>query len=186
MPTIEAERRPEPDPSTRPTGRGVTLWRVLGVSVMLAIALFWLWIFSGAARQQNPDFLADRAWAERAERSCAATMEVIDERSETAGRDDRLERADAIDGSTEDLSTMLADLRSPLPDDEGDRSVVEPWLEDWDQLLVDRRTYADAVREDPDARFLTEEKFNDPLDRVIEVFADVNEIPSCGPAGDVG
>lgn len=165
---------------------GMSPWRVLGVVAMVAIALFWIWIFSGAPARQNPDRIQDRAWVERAEATCAATKTRIAERTAPAGRQDQAARADAIDASTEDLRVMLDELRSPLPDGEGDREVVGPWLADWDRLLGDRTTYADAVRVDPDARFLTTEKFNDPLDRVIEIFADVNDMPSCGPAGDVG
>ena len=92
----------------------------------------------------------------------------IDERSRAGRAPGRAaERADAIDESTDDLEAMLADLRDPLPEPAADRAVVEPWLADWAQLLEDRRTYADAVRVNPDARFLTDEKFNDPLDRVV-------------------
>ncbi|HMJ74736.1 MAG TPA: hypothetical protein VK507_02130, partial [Iamia sp.] len=108
------------------------------------------------------------------------------ERSETAGRQDTEARADAIDASTDDLEVMLAALADPLPDSEADRAVVEPWLDDYAKLLEDRRTYADAVRVNPDARFLTTEKFNDPLDRVVQTFAEINEMFSCVPAGDVG
>jgi hypothetical protein len=159
---------------------------VAGVAVMLAIVLMWVWIFSGAPRRLNPDRVADRGWAERAEETCAATSERIEERSAAAGRQDTEARADAIDASTDDLEAMLADLRDPLPGSADDRAVVEPWLADYEQLLDDRRDYADAVRDDPDARFLTTEKFNDPLDRVVQTFAEVNDIPSCVPAGDVG
>jgi len=153
---------------------------------MLAIVLMWIWIFSGAPRRTNPDFLADRQWAEDAEETCAAAKERIDARSASAGNQGTAERADSIDESTDDLEAMLADLRDPLPEAEADREVVGPWLDDYDRLIEDRRTYADAVRVDPDARFLTTEKFNDPLDRVVQTFAEINEMPSCVPAGDVG
>jgi hypothetical protein len=153
---------------------------------MVAVALFWFWIFSGAPRRDNPDRLEDRAWVERAEDTCARTMAGVDERSETAGREDRVARADAIDASSADLRAMVGALRDPLPDGAGDREVVERWLADWEELIANRETYADAVRDDPGARLLLTEKFDDPIDRVIEVFADVNDMPACGPAGDVG
>jgi len=160
--------------------------RVLGVAAMVAIVLFWFWIFSGGPRKQNADRLDDRRWVARAETTCARTMGRVDTRAEAAGRQDRDARAAAIDTSSTDLRRMLDDLRSPLPSRAGDRDVAEQWLGDWDRLIDDRDTYADAIRRNPDARFLTEEKFRDPLDRVIEIFADVNDMPSCGPAGDVG
>lgn len=183
---MTAPTQAPPELEGRPAGRRATLWTALGVTVVLAVIVMWIWIFSGAARKTNPDYLDDRAWTEDAEETCAATIERIDERSASAGSQDTAERADAIDASTDDLEAMLAELRDPLPESSGDQAVVEPWLEDYDQLLQDRRDYADAVREDPDARFLTTEKFNDPLDRVVQTFAEVNDMPSCVPAGDVG
>ena len=179
-----------PDPTTEPAvpsaRHGFTPLRILGVSTMLAIALFWFWIFAGGPAKQNPDRLADREWAEQAETTCRRTMDGIDERTRDAGTEDRATRADAIDTSTGELRTMLAALRDPLPGPAADREVVAPWLADWEQLLDDRDAYADAIREDANARFLMTEKYNDPLDRVVEVFADVNDMPSCAPAGDVG
>ncbi len=159
----------------------------MGIAVVVATVIFWAWIFSGAPKRLNPDRVDDRAWVEDAETTCAATMEEIDARTAAgAGGDDLEARGDAIDANTDDLEVMLASLRDPLPDGEADREVVEEWLGDWDQLVEDRRAYADAVRVNPDARFLTTEKFNDPLDRVVQTFAEVNEMASCAPAGDVG
>lgn len=186
-----------PDPSEpaveAPLPRRTQVLRGIGVSVILAVALFWIWEFTQSVRQsdepftgRNPDYLEDRAWAEDAEATCTATMAAIDERSREAGTQDREARADAIDESSADLREMLAVLASPLPETAADRDVVEPWLADWEDLVDDRDTYAAALRSDPDARFLTSEKFNDPLDRVIQTFAEVNEMPACGPAGDVG
>lgn len=184
--TAPTQAPPRPEGAPSPPSRRATAWTAAGVLAVLLVAIMWIWIFSGAARKENPDFLEDRAWAEGAEDTCAATAERIEERSEDAGRQDTAARADAIDASTDDLEAMLADLRDPLPDSAADRAVVEPWLDDYAQLLEDRRTYADAVRVNPDARFLTTEKFNDPLDRVVQTFAEVNEMFSCVPAGDVG
>jgi hypothetical protein len=166
--------------------RTVRRWRVVGVAAILAMALFWLWIFSGAAKKENPDRVQDRAWVERAEATCAQTMARIERRSRTAGDEDQDVRADAIDESTDELHAMLDELRAPPPENAADREVVDPWLADWEKLLGDRETYADAVRENPDARFLTTEKFGDALDDVVATFATVNDMPSCGPAGDVG
>ncbi|HYI61077.1 MAG TPA: hypothetical protein VEW93_04670 [Acidimicrobiales bacterium] len=164
---------------------GFTVGRVLGVAAMLAVALFWLWIFSGAPAKQNPDRLDDRRWVERAEAACATTMARIDTR-EAVGRRSRVQRADDIDTSSAELRALLDGLADPPPASAGDREVVERWLADWRDLLGDRDAYAAAIRTDPDARFVTTEKFNDPLDTVVEIFADVNDMPSCGPAGDVG
>lgn len=166
--------------------RQATVWTYLGVATVLAVAIMWIWIFSGGPRKVNPDRVADREWTDRAEATCRATMDDVDERAAPAGEQRAGQRADAIDASTDDLEAMLASLADPLPSSDADRQVVEPWLTDWRSLLNDRRQYADALREDPGARFLTTEKFSDGLDNVIGTFADVNDMPSCGPAGDVG
>lgn len=184
--TAPMQAPPDPDGPPPPARRRTSPWTVAGGTLFVAIVVMWIWIFSGAAGKANPDYLADRAWAEDAEETCAATRERIDERSAAAGTQDLDARADAIDESTDDAEAMLADLRDPPPESASDRSVVGPWLDDYAQLLEDRRTYADAIRVNPDARFLTTEKFNDPLDRVVQTFAEVNDMPSCIPPGDVG
>lgn len=185
--TAPTEAPPLPDgPAAPERSRMAVVWTGVGVTVFLAIVVMWIWIFSGAAKKANPDHIDDRGWAADAEEACAATRDRIDERSRSAGNQDTEARADAIDASTDDLEALLADLADPLPESASDRSVVEPWLADYDQLVEDRRTYADAVRVNPDARFLTTEKFNDPLDRVVQTFAEVNDMPSCIPPGDVG
>lgn len=163
------------------------MWVWLGIAVVVATVIFWAWIFSGAPKRLNPDRIQDRTWVEDAEATCADTMEGIDDRAAAGAHNEDLDaRADAIDASSDDLDAMLARLRDPLPTGADDREVAGEWLGDWDQLVEDRRTYADAVRTNPDARFLTTEKFNDPLDRVVQTFAEVNDMPSCAPAGDVG
>lgn len=186
--TAPTEAPPRPDGPDRGAERSrlAPVWTGLGVAVVLLVVLMWIWIFSGAAKKANPDFVADRTWAESAEERCAVTAERIEERSKSAGRQDTEARADAIDASTDDLEVMLGDLRDPLPDSDADQAVVELWLDDYAQLLEDRRDYADAVRVNPDARFLTSEKFNDPLDRVVQTFAEINELFACVPPGDVG
>ncbi len=165
--------------------RRTNLWRGAGVATMLLIVLFWFWIFSGAPRRQNPDFLEDRAWVEQAEATCTATMEGIDERGK-GGERSREQRADDIDAASAELRAMLATLADPPPGPAPDREVVDKWFADWNTHLDDRDRYADAIRTDPDARFITTEKFGDQIETVIETFADVNEMPACGPAGDVG
>lgn len=177
--------RPRADGAT-PKGPGGSRWTYLGAAVLIGVALMWIWIFSGAPKKVNPDRLADREWVERAEDTCRATMDRVDERSEPGDTQEPAARADAIDASSDDLEEMVDDLADPPPSEESDREVVQRWLDDWDVLIEDRRTYAETVREDPDARFLITEKFNDGIDDVIGTFAEVNEMPSCGPAGDVG
>lgn len=184
MATPTTDASPESDgPLTR---HRPTLWTYLGVATVLAVAVMWIWIFSGGPEKVNPDRIADRGWAERAEDTCRATMERVDERTVPAGTQATAARAAAIDASSDDLEAMVVALADPLPESAADREVVEPWLDDWATIIEARRTYVANVLEDPDARFSIPEKFRDGLDDVVETFADVNDMPSCGPAGDVG
>jgi hypothetical protein len=59
--------RPEDDP---PRPASWTIPRIAAVVAALAIALFWLWIFSGAPAKDNPDRLTDEAYVSRLEARC--------------------------------------------------------------------------------------------------------------------
>lgn len=176
----------DPAPPAGPSDRRAKVWLGVGIGTMVAIALFWAWVFSGAPKRVNPDRLEDREWVERAQATCAATMARIDERTTAAGEQTQAARAADIDTSTGELRAMLAELEDPLPGPPSDREVVEPWLADWRDVLENRDDYAEAIRRDADAKYLTVEKFGDQLETVIETFADVNDMPACAPAGDVG
>ena len=166
--------------------RRFPIGRALVVAVVLGLVLFWAWIFSGAPRRQNPDYLDDRRWVAAAERSCAATRERLENLPDATTTTDATARAEVLDRATDLLDTMVDGLADPPADDRADADLVRRWVDDWRRYLVARRDYADRLRIDPDARLLLDEKFNDPLDRVIETFADVNAMPSCATPGDVG
>ena len=160
--------------------------RVLAVTAGLALILFWLWIFSGAPRKQNPDYLEDRAWAERTEATCAATVARIDDlpaapQRRELGRAGRRGRP----GQRRARSDAGRARRRP-PVGQEDQEVVRPWLADWRTYLDNRRDYADRLRTDPDAQLLVDEKFSDSIETVIGTFAEVNEMDSCVVPGDVG
>jgi hypothetical protein len=159
---------------------------VLAVVAALAIVLFWLWIFSGAPRRQNPDRLRDRAWVERAEATCAATVDRIEALPPAPSSASSAERADVVDGANQELDAMLTVLADDPPTGEGDLEVVRPWLADWRTYLDNRRDYERRLRTDPGARLFVDEKFGDPIETVIGIFADVNDMPSCATPGDVG
>jgi len=156
------------------------------VVAVLALVLFWIWIFSGGPAKPNPDYLGDRAWVARAERTCRRTVDRIGQLPEASGIARATTRAGVLDQATEELIVMLGRLDEPPPDDAGDARLVEAWLADWRTYVADRRTYADELRRDPAARFLVAEKFDDPIDRVIGTFAEVNDMAACATPGDVG
>lgn len=175
-----------PTQDTAPDARRRSpIGRVVVAGAVILMALFWIWILTGGPRKQNPDYLSDRDWVADAEALCAATRDDVDAlpRAEAAGS--AAERADVLDDANDLVAAMLVDLGEPLPADDGDIAVVRPWLDDWATYLGDRRAFADALRTDAEAQFLVTEKFNDPIDTVIKTFADVNDMPSCAPFGDL-
>ncbi len=169
-----------------PPARRWSLGRAAAVVVGLALAMFWIWIFSGGPRRQNPDHLSDRAWVARAEATCRRAVAEVGRlpRAEQTRRPQ--ERADVVDRATTRLEAMVDRLGRPLPDKGDDARLVRAWLGDWRTYLGNRRDYTRRLREDPRARFLLDEKFSDPIDTVISTFAEVNDMAACAPPGDVG
>ncbi len=168
------------------TRRGRTLPRILAVTAALALILFWLWIFSGAPKKQNPDYLEDRAWVDRSEATCAAAVDRIEALPAAPSSRDAAARADVVDQANDELDRMLDRLEADQPTGEGDLEVVRPWLTDWRAYLANREDYAARLRQDAGAQLYVDEKFSDNIDTVIQTFAEVNEMGSCAPPGDVG
>lgn len=159
--------------------------RILAVVVVLALVLFWIWIFSGGPARENRDFLGDRRWVARAEATCSATAADIERLPPASGAADATSRADVVDEASDRLELMIDRLARPAPDIATDVKLVDAWLTDWRAYVVNRREYAASLRRDASARLLVNEKFGDPLDTVITTFAEVNDMASCAPPGDV-
>ena len=93
-------------------------------------------------------------------------------------------RADVIEEANAIFEAMLTDLVALAPEgEEGD--MVTAWVADWRTYLADRQAYADALREDPDARFLVSAKDNEQITEYIDGFAADNQMPACGTPLDV-
>jgi hypothetical protein len=165
--------------------KGWTVPRVLAIAVTVALVLFWIWVFSGAPRKKNPDYLEDRAWTARTEATCARTVERIDALPDAPTAESSPERAAVISQANDELEAMLDAIEADEPSGEGDLDVVRPWLADWRTYLEDRRDYASRLRTDPKAKLYVDEKFNDSIETVIDTFAEVNEMDSCVVPGDV-
>jgi hypothetical protein len=155
------------------------------VGAALALILFWIWIFSGAPRKQNPDRLEDRAWVSRAEATCAATRHRIDRLPPAQATKGAAARADVVDRANDDLTAMLDELAADQPRGDGDRVIVRRWLVDWRRYVGNRRDYTSRLRKDPGARMYVDEKFNDSIETVISTFAQVNDMDSCSTPLDI-
>ena len=64
---------------------------------------------------------------------------------------------------------------------------ISGWIGDWKKYLANREDYAERLRTEPNAQLLLDRsKLGDSVDKTIQIFSQVNEIPSCDTPGDVG
>lgn len=162
-----------------------TAGRLLAVVVAIVIALFWLWVFAGGPRRQNPDFLTDRSWVKSADATCAVTQDAIKALPGAEESANSTVRAVTVDQATDEIDKMINRLEARPPTDAEDATLVKQWLTDYRSYVASRRDYADDLPADPGAKLLYNEKFRKPIDDVITTFAEVNDMPSCVPPGDV-
>lgn len=182
MPTTLPEAEVE-----EPLSMSWSLGRVLGVVVMLALAVFWTVVFLGIPKKENPDRLDDRAFVERTIVRCDGLLEDLAALPNAAFTDDPLERADVLDEATGLVETMVDEIEADAPTSGDDAVSLRGWIGDWRTYVENRRDYADRLRVDPDARLLLDPSLGgDSVDKPIEVFADVNDMPTCATPGDVG
>lgn len=161
--------------------------RVLAVVTMIGLAVFWAAIFAGLPKRTNPDRLDDRAFVERTEVRCDALLEDLRELPDGTFIDDHVERAEVLDDATDRVEEMVDAIAADAPSEGDDAISLEGWIADWRTYVENRRDFARRLRVDPDARLLLDESLGgDSVDKPIEVFADVNDMPSCATPGDVG
>lgn len=177
----------EAETDSEPMAMRWTIGRVLGVTVMVAIAAFWAVVFSGLPRRENPDWLDDRAFVTRTEERCLDLLADLKRLPNGAFITDHRERADVLDRATDRVEEMVDAIEADAPTTGDDHTSVSGWIADWRTYIENRRDYADRLREDPEARLLLDQSLGgDSVDKPIEIFAQVNEIPNCATPGDVG
>lgn len=164
-----------------------TAGRVATVLAILVMVGFWAWIFAGGPKKQNRDYLDDRAYVTQAAARCRELRRDLDALPNAADVSSASERADVLDRANELVSAMVDDLEAAAPRTGGDGESLRGWIADWRTYVGDREDYARRLRTDPGARLLLDANpAGDPVDRPIEVFADVNDMPDCATPGDVG
>lgn len=170
-----------------------TPWRRLRrVAALSALALFigfWTWAIFFASKEAFNRF-EDRAWAERAEATCASTQarraELADYRRVDATDPELLkERSIIIDASTDLLEGMLDQITATLPTDPKGAELVPQWEADYRVYLQNRRDHARAVANGAHEPFREARRDNLPISERLEVFATDNEMPSCAPPRDL-
>jgi hypothetical protein len=168
-------------------GRRWTVARIAAVIVGLGIALFWIWILSGAPAKDNPDQLDDPAYVEALQARCIALREDIGELPLPEETPTAPERAVVIGEANDLIAVFISDVEADAPTEGDDAISMAGWLKDWKLYLANREDYVDRLSEDSSARLLVDEsELGDPVDRTIQVFAEINRIPECATPGDAG
>ena len=175
---------PAPERSSRWGRTGVLL-------VVLSFIGIWgyvLYLSFFVGRSEPLDHLDDTDWVASAEATCAPVATSVADLPFASELDAPTERADVLDEATDQLEVMVADLRGLVPpDDPEEARAVGRWLDDWEEYLRNRRSYAERFRAGLDEPFRVTDRGGYQVDVLIDDFAArANDMPSCAPPDDVG
>ena len=175
------------DETDQPLGMRWSVGRVATIAVVVAMVIFWTWIFAGGPRRANPDRLDDRAFAARTEARCTKLRSDLKSLPNASLAKQAGERAAVLVQANQLVATMVDQIAADAPRTGEDSVRMKGWLSDWRTYLADRQDYASRLRTDPGARLLLHQnKGGDPVDSGIERFADLNDMADCATPGDVG
>ena len=180
--------RQRDDDNEVPEGWRWTLPRYLGMAAFLGMVLFWIWVFANGDSIDHPNQFDDPVYLEAAEAACAARQAELAELPLATAAEDPVERGQLLERGTAIIEDMLADLRAlGLPSDPEGAEVIPLWLADYEVYMADRRAYAEVLAEGRDEAFLlsASESAGGRVTDVIGTVAEVNNMPSCAPSGDV-
>ena len=185
------------------SGRG--RWRLvgkwLGGLFVAGSFVFWAWAFSPWARTENPGRLDDRDFVGWADQRCAQAQAAVGLLPSPRQASSRAERADQVDRGTDEVESLVADLRrraetllstSTAGDGPPDAELVGAWLDDWDVYAADRRGHAARLRSadddtpDRELRFLLVDMTEgSTYTERMDGFARLNDMDNCQIPGDV-
>lgn len=188
MTDVRAPRKAPATPEQDgPYRMGFTWGRGLAIASVVLMVIFWVWIFSGAPKRDNADYLQDRAYAESLEERCQALRDDLDDLPNAAELPNQAARADVLDDANVLVGEFIDDIEADAPTS-GDASItMKGWIADWRIYLADREDYAARLRTEDNAQLLlSESKLGDSVDKTIQVFTQVNAIKACDTPGDVG
>jgi hypothetical protein len=155
------------------------------IAAMVAMWVYVLYLAFGPGRQPPPDRLSDPAFAVAAQARCEAAHASIDQLPTANQAPDAAAQAEILDEANVIFASMLEDLESLAPAGE-DGELVLAWLDDWQIYLGDRERYAEALRTDPNARFLVTAKDQDQITEFLDAFSQDNKMTACATPLDVG
>ncbi len=189
MVDVRTHKQPSsPNEEEGPYRMGFTWGRGLAIGAVVIMVIFWIWIFSGAPARENPDKLQDEAYVTQLEDQCQTLRDDLDELPNAADLKTAAERADVLDDANVLVAGFIEEIEAGAPTS-GDAAVsMEGWITDWKTYLANREDYAERLRTDPGAQLLLDRSTigADSVDKAIQIFTQVNEIPACETPGDVG
>lgn len=182
------KKPPSPGEEDGPYRMGLTWGRGLAIGAVVLMVIFWVWIFSGAPAKDNPDRLKDEAYVSQLEDQCQALRDDLDELPNAADLKTAAKRADVLDDANVMVARFIDELEAGAPATGGAATTMKGWIADWKTYLANREDYADRLRTDPNAQLLLDRSTigADSVDKAIQIFTQVNEIPACETPGDVG
>lgn len=168
-------------------------WRLSHLLIVigfLTMAGFWIWAFSPFPTRGHPDTLDTldgKSFTTTAEVRCADTTEQLDALPRDWDIDSPRKLADQVANGTSLLASLTADLRNLA------RSVTDPdearkvglWLDDWNTYIADRNNLVDKLREGERAEFIYTARDGIQIARIIDRFAQVNDMLSCETPKDI-
>lgn len=168
-------------------------WRpthLLIVIGFLAIAGFWVWAFSPFPTRGHPDTLDTldgKAFTANAEARCAATMERLDALPRDLDIDNPQQLAEQVASGTDLLIPLVPDLRNLARNvtDPDEARKVNLWLDDWNVYIADRNSLVAKLRQGERAEFVYTARDGVQIARIIDRFAQVNDMLSCETPKDI-
>lgn len=158
---------------------------VLVVNIAFWGAILGWTVAYGDDAYDPPDRLDDRSFPIAAEPICAAAVANIDALGLPTEVETPAERADLVDAENRRLLRMIDDLEA-LERPSGEQGEwVGLWLQDWRTHVADRQAWADDLRAGDDHPFRESDRAGEQISKVVDNFAEVNEMDSCVTTGDV-
>lgn len=144
-----------------------------------------MWVYAfGFASKESVNKIDDQAWTTRAEAICKQALtqrlQLADLRQiSQAGANALRDRANIVDKATDTLESAIKSISTVSPTDAKGKAIVPLWIADYNQLIQDRRDYANLLRTGVNETF-SETMFEGlPISEKISTFAADNRMTSC-------
>jgi hypothetical protein len=161
--------------------------RTTVITIIVVLVATWVYVFTVAGQADPANTIADDTFAPAAQAICADTIAQIEELPAPRDTNTAAERSAVVVESTDLLTVMVADLRAMAPAaDDPEDGWMQQWLDDFEFYLEDRFAYAEALLDDPEARFLiTVRGDRDRLTADLDQVALANDMLDCATPKDV-